>query len=103
MADWIDPRTDPSPPYRGLERPLAADGSALAGLIAACKEGRLYDIERWIADGRPIQAEPAWTRQNRRRETPLSAAMAQGSFDLVRLLLCNGYRTKNLSGNGMMR
>ena len=43
---WVDPREDPSPPYCGPERPLAADEAGLAELIIACKQGRLYNVER---------------------------------------------------------
>jgi hypothetical protein len=60
--------------------------------IGACKSGRLYDVEAWIAQGRPLQATTGWTAQNRRRRTPLATAITEGNFDLARLLLCNGYR-----------
>jgi hypothetical protein len=94
-ASWIDPRTNPAPPYRGPERPLVMDEAELAPLVAACKQGRVYDAEAWIAAGRPLQAAPNAACSSRRRSpTPLAAAMAIGNVDLVHLLLCNGYRTE---------
>lgn len=94
MADWIDPRTDPSPPYRGPERLLARDEAELAGLTSALKDGRLYDAEGWVRDGRPLQSDPRSVQQPRRRPTPLGIALKAGQLDAVRLLLCNGYRTE---------
>ncbi len=93
MAHWTDPRTNPQPPYNGPQRPLAKDETELAGLIAACKEGRVYDVEKWIADGNPMQLDPESGQRPSRAATPLRVSIAAGSFDLVRLLLCNGYQT----------
>lgn len=93
MADWIDPRTNPAPPYSGPERLLAQDEAELIGLIAACKDGRFYYAEAWIKNGRPLQIDPGRVRRGTRAATPLSVSIAAGSLDLVRLLLCNGYQT----------
>ncbi len=93
MTVVVDPRTKPSPPYRGPERSLAREDNEIAGLVTACKQGRLYDAEAWVREGRPLQMDPRSIQRPRRRTTPLSVAIATGQFDLVRLLLCNGYRT----------
>jgi hypothetical protein len=87
-----NPRTNPSPPYRGPERSLAPDETELSGFVRSCKEGRLYDAEAWIASGRPLQVAPDKRRPNARLATPLSVCIDAGNFDLARLLLCNGYR-----------
>jgi hypothetical protein len=68
------------------------DAAELSDLIAACKEGRLYDVERWIAAGRPLQLDPAIDARIRRKPTAMSLSIASGTLDLTRLLLCNGYR-----------
>lgn len=94
IDEWNDPRSDPSPPYRGRERPLARAETELAGLIGACKEGRFYDVEKWVAAGRPLQVDLATRPRATRVASPLATAIAAGSFDLVRLLLCNGYQTE---------
>jgi hypothetical protein len=91
MTYWTDPRSDPKPPYRGPERPLAKDETELTELIAACKEGRFYDVEKWIAAGKPLQVDPGSRTRTSRAASILQVAIATGSYDLVRLLLCNGY------------
>jgi len=93
MAYWVDPRSNPAPPYNGPGRPLAKDETELVGLIAACKGGRFYDAEEWIATGSPLQIDPEHRQRGSRLATPLNISIAAGSFDLVRLLLCNGYQT----------
>ncbi len=92
---WIDPREDPKPPYQGPARPLASDEGELAELIGACKEGRLYDVERWIAAGRLLQLDPSTDDRIRRKPTAMSISIASGALDLTRLLLCNGYRAEH--------
>jgi hypothetical protein len=92
MTYWTDPRSDPKPPYRGPERPLAKDETELTELIAACKEGRFYDVEKWIAAGSPLQVDPGSRARTSRAASVLQVAIATGSYDLVRLLLCNGYQ-----------
>lgn len=89
--DWVDPREDPRPPYQGPPRALAAEGELLE-LIDACKQGRIYDVERWIKAGRPLQLDPDVDARIRRKPTPLSLSISSGTLDLTRLLLCNGYR-----------
>lgn len=92
-SGWTDPRTNPAPPFRGPKRPLASDSSEIAELMAACKQGRFYDVEEWIACGKPLQALPG-AAQRRRSSSPLLFAVSAGQLDLVRVLLCNGYRAE---------
>lgn len=92
--EFVDPRTNPQPPYRGPARPLAADWRELDGLIAACKQGRLYDVESWIAQDLPIQVGPDAPSPRRRVWSALDLAIEAAHIDLMRLLLCNGYRTE---------
>lgn len=83
MSSWIDPRTNPTPPWQGLVRRLADDDGELSDLMAACKAGRIYDVEAWTASGRALQMD---LRGQRRRKTALGVAIGAGHFDLVRLL-----------------
>jgi hypothetical protein len=39
-------------------RPLAHSLEDIRPLHQLCREGRLYDVERWIADGKPLQLTP---------------------------------------------
>lgn len=55
-----------------------------------CRRGQIYAVERWLAAGHPIQTEPQ--KSQGRWSTALSVAIESEQCDLVRLLLCNGYR-----------
>jgi ankyrin repeat protein len=91
MSLFVDPRTNPEPPAR-VSREPAAHGEELRDLIAACLAGRVYDVERWIQAGRPIQALDYKRPKRAALLSPLQAAIRRGNRDLVLLLLCNGYR-----------
>lgn len=91
---WVDPRTDPRPPYKGVERDLASADNELAELVLLCRTGRLYEVEVWMASQKPLQLDSAKRPRRGRPTTPLREALAGGNFDLARLLLCNGYRVE---------
>ena len=91
MSAFVDPRLHPEPPAR-VSREPAANAKALRELVQLCLAGRVYDVERWIQEGRPIQALSYTTPKNRTVEGPLRAAVRTKHRDLVLLLLCNGYR-----------
>lgn len=67
------------------------DTERLEPLHLACREGRLYDVERWIASGHPIQLAPSVPHPRRRKTAALGIALDQGDHALLLLLLCNGY------------
>ena len=52
-----------------------------------CREGRLYDVERWIADGKLLQLAPEAIRKGTRPKTALVIALETGQHSLVSLLL----------------
>jgi ankyrin repeat protein len=54
-----------------------------------CLNGRLYDVERWIQAGRPMQL--AAVEQSSRFRTALEIALERQDHSLVRLLVANGY------------
>ena len=91
-ALWVDPRDHPDPPLRVAPRPPAPDASGLIELVRLCREGHIYEIERWIRDGKPIQALDYRTSASHHLQTPLQIAIETRQHDLARLLLCNGYR-----------
>jgi hypothetical protein len=91
MTDFVDPRQHPEPPVR-VSREPAAHGEELRELVPLCRAGRVYEVERWIHDGRPFQAVTYKTPKKPAVETPLRAAVRTNHRDLVLLLLCNGYR-----------
>jgi len=57
-----------------------------------CREGRLYDVERWIAEGKPLQLAPDATPKGTRPKTALQIALEGGQHSLAFLLLTSGYR-----------
>jgi len=87
--DFIDPRVEPAP---SAERPLArfaTQTTELAELHQLCHDGRLYDVERWIQLGRPLQVGDAILRG--RARSALEIALETGNHALLLLLLSNGY------------
>jgi hypothetical protein len=91
MTAFVDPRKHPEPPARVVRQP-ASQGEELRELVQFCRAGGVYDVERWIQEGRPIQALSYKTPKKPAVETPLRAAVRTNHRDLVLLLLCNGYR-----------
>jgi hypothetical protein len=90
-APFIDPRADPDAP---VTRPIARttnDPGALTELHRLCRDSRLYDIERRIQAGRPLQVGMGTAVEQRRGTSALDIALKAGNQALVLLLLCNGY------------
>jgi hypothetical protein len=91
MAVFIDPRADPnSRTTKPSSPPTTTDPEALAELHRLCWGRRLYDVERWIQAGRPLQIADG-TRISRRVMSALEIALQTKNQALVLLLLCNGY------------
>jgi ankyrin repeat protein len=57
-----------------------------------CREGRLYDVERWIAEGKPLQVAPDAILKGTRPKTALQIALETGQHSLAFLLLRSGYQ-----------
>jgi hypothetical protein len=57
------------------------------GLIQLCRAGRLYDIERWITDGKSLDISAACKRG--RSQTLLEVTVESGFHSLVELLAGN--------------
>jgi len=75
-----------------IHRPLAHSLEDVRPLHQLCREGRLYDVERWIADGKPLQLTPEALPKGTRPKTALQIALETGQHSLATLLLRNGYR-----------
>jgi hypothetical protein len=88
---FMDPRTGAKPPFTGSPPEPSSDPKELIPLVALCREGRIYDVERWIQEGKPIHARVYRGRGARRIDTPLEIAIATNQYDLALLLLCNGF------------
>jgi hypothetical protein len=90
---FVDPRTNPSPGSSQVTARFASDPDALTEFHEMCRQGRLYDVERWIQTGHPLQVryEPGRYVRGRRKTSALEIALDQESHALVLVLLCNGY------------
>src|SRR5437879_3911816 len=91
MDAFIDPRDDLAP---GANRPSArttTEPEELVELHRLCREGRLYDVERWIRVGRPVQIAQGTPVKRARVTSALEIAVQAGNHALVLLLLSNGY------------
>ena len=91
MIQFVDPRDDPKPPKEKTAARTTNDPEALGELHRLCREGRLYDVERWIRGGRPLQVKHGVTIKGRRLTSALEIALESRNYALVLLLLCNGY------------
>jgi len=60
-------------------------------LCRLCREGRLYEVEQWIASGNPISPHQLDGQPSSRRGSPLQIALKSGNHSLVQLLCSNGY------------
>lgn len=85
-------RHRPDTGENGRHRPLAQSAEDVRALHQMCREGRLYDVEDWIAEGRPLQLAPEVVRKGTRPSTALEIALGRGQHSLALLLLRNGYR-----------
>jgi hypothetical protein len=89
VLDFVDPRTNPEPPPPVTREP-AAHGEDLQEFVRLCSACRVYEAERWIREGRPIQALTYKRAKKPTVLSPLRAAIRKNNADLVLLLLCNG-------------
>jgi hypothetical protein len=75
-----------------VHRPLATDYEELKPLIALCKAGRLFDVQDWIAAGKPIDLVPVDERNGGGPQSPLRVAVEVRFHSLVEVLLKAGAR-----------
>lgn len=52
-------------------------------LLSLCRTGRLYDVEKWIAEGKPLEMPVS---RNARKKTLLEVAVETGFHSLVELI-----------------
>jgi hypothetical protein len=89
---FVDPRSDPDPESPRPAPRFAANPEELDALLRYCDGGRLYDVERWIQAGKPLQLSlaPTGHRPGRYRSA-LEIALDRQDHSLVMLLLANGF------------
>lgn len=97
-TSFVDPRSDPSPSNNASGPRLTENQEELKPLHVLCREGRLYEIEQWIRDGRPLQIASGVSLSGR-TTSALKIALERGDYALTYLLLCNGYQTRLQRGS----
>lgn len=91
-ATFVDPRTEPDPRAPRPPARFAAEAGELEELHRFCREGRLYEVERWIWDGRPLQLRAGFRIDGRRQyKTAFEIALERQDQALLLLLVANGY------------
>jgi hypothetical protein len=91
MDAFNDPRSCPNVSVTKPGARITNDPEALRELYRLCRDGRLYDVERWIQAGQPLQAGEGTIVGQRRVSAALEIALDARNQALVFLLLCNGY------------
>jgi hypothetical protein len=82
----------PDAENEGRPRTVGESLEDVRGLHELCRQGRLYDVERWIAEGKTLQLAPAAVPKGTRPKTALQIALETGQHSLASLLLKSGYR-----------
>jgi hypothetical protein len=82
------------PDARNPDRALALAESPedVRALHQLCRQGRLYDVEHWIVEGKPLQIAPEAIPKGTRPKTALQITLETGQHSLASLLLKSGYR-----------
>jgi hypothetical protein len=89
---FVDPRSDPDPGASRAPARFTTNAAELEEFHRFCLEGRLYDVERWIQAGGPIQlAAGSLIERPRSFRTALEIALERQDHSLVLLLVANGY------------
>ena len=73
MVPFIDPRDNPHPEAGRTPSRLINNPEALKGLHRLCSECRLYEVEKWIRSGEPLQVSPGrlgFARQPKMASSP---------------------------------
>src|SRR5688572_29780439 len=86
---FTDPRVVYAPHRQTPAALTTTRADDLSDLYALCRGGRLYDVERWIQAGRPVQLTGVTLKG--RVTSALEIALETGNQALILLLLANGY------------
>lgn len=74
-----------------IERRPQGSRAEVEPLLLLCSRGKLYEVEKWIDEGKPTQHPPPTDRKLQRQKTALQHAVEKGFHSLAALLLANGY------------
>ncbi len=89
---FVDPRADPDPAAQRPPARFTSNPDELNALHQLCREGRLYDVERYLQADGPVQLCPSTRISGRRNfHSALEIAFSRHNQALLLLLLANGY------------
>jgi len=71
---------------------VTSNAADLEPLIRLCRQGKLFEVQEWIRDGRPIALSAEMSRKTPKRN-PLRTAIDEGFHSLVQVLLDAGCPT----------
>jgi hypothetical protein len=57
-------------------------------LVDLCKSGKLFEVQEWIASGKPVNPPPS--ESGYRKKSPLEIAIELGFHSLIKVLLEGG-------------
>lgn len=66
----------------------ASSQEEIAPLVDLCKTGRLFEVQAWIAEGKPVNPPPF--QKGTRHKSPLDYAIERGFHSLLQVLLAAG-------------
>src|ERR1700722_5914561 len=81
-----EPMTDESNMNAGRR---AATREEIAPLVVLCRAGRLFDVQAWIAEGKPVNPPPQ-PAKGARIKSPLDVALEIGFHSMIEVLLRAG-------------
>jgi hypothetical protein len=87
---FVDPRSNPDPWAPRAPARFITNAAELEEFHRFCLDGRLYDVERWIQAGRPMQVADGSLIEPF-DGTALEIALDRQNHSLVLLLVANGY------------
>src|SRR5690606_31480123 len=83
MKRFVDPRLNPQPTAARPPLRLTEEESALETLHGLCREGRLYAVEEWIREGKPLQLTEPGVAPRRRPVSALTLALERQDHALT--------------------
>jgi len=77
------------PPVKAKDRREAATADGIRPMIELCRAGRLFEVQEWIAAGKPVNL-PSRLEKRSNIRSPLETAIEFGFHSLVLVLLRGG-------------
>lgn len=71
-------------------RPRARSREEIRPLVDLCRKGQLFEVQEWIAAGKPVNLPAPIPYERRALPSPLEIAVGEGFHSLVRVLLDAG-------------